>query len=332
MQLVCPAGNFASLRAAVQNGANAVYLGFKDQTNARCFEGLNFTASELAKAVALGHQQGVDLLVTINTYPRDPDRQRWIAAIDQAVELGVDGLILADPGLLDYAARHHSSTPRHLSVQGSVVSAAGLHLYHEQYGIKRAILPRVLDFNEIQSICANSPVDIEVFGFGSLCVMTEGRCLLSSWLCGESPNSHGACSPSRFVAWQPHSDQTLDCRLNNVLLDRYRPGEAASYPTICKGRYRFNDKIDYAFEQPRSLNLISHLPRLQACGVRAIKIEGRQRSPAYVASVTRIWRKAIDVCRAAPQQFRPEPKDLVELNGLCEGLGTTCGAYIKEDY
>lgn len=332
MQLVSPAGNFATLRAAVENGADAVYLGFNNQTNARCFEGLNFTPQQLPKAIALGKEHGVKLLITINTYPRDPELSRWLSAIDEAVDLGVDGLILADPALLRYASKHHPSTPRHLSVQGSVVSALGLELYLEEYGIQRAVLPRVLDFKEIEALCSQTSVEIEVFGFGSLCVMCEGRCILSSWICGESPNSHGACSPSRFVSWQSFPDQTLEFRLNQILIDRYQPHEVASYPTLCKGRYQVEGNIHHAFEKPRSLNLIAHLPRLMAAGVKAIKIEGRQRSPAYVAQVTQIWRKAIDASLADPARYAPHPESLKALTALSEGGNTTCGAYLKELY
>lgn len=334
MLLVCPAGNLATFKAAIDNGADTIYVGFKNQTNARRFGGLNFTAKALQNALAMAHKKSVDVLVAINTYPRDPDRAVWTETIDQAAALGVDGLILADLGLLAYAAKHYPNLPRHLSVQASATSAASLRFYHERYGIRRAVLPRVLHFEQIRQICASVPIEIEVFGFGSLCVMTEGRCLLSSWLCGESPNTHGACSPSRFVEWQNNQDDCLDCRLNNHLLERYQAGEAASYPTICKGRYLLPNhpvthQPNYAFEEPRSLNLLDYLDQLVKSGVDAIKIEGRQRSPAYVATVTRIWRQAMDAYQTASTPTLADNKAMKALQQLSEGQQTTAGPYVQ---
>jgi O2-independent ubiquinone biosynthesis protein UbiU len=144
-----------------------------------------------------------------------------------------------------------------------------------------------------------------VFGFGSLCVMVEGRCALSSYVTGESPNTHGVCSPAKAVRWQ-ETPQGLESRLNGVLIDRYGQGESAGYPTLCKGRFDVgDDESYYAIEEPTSLNTLTLLPQLQQIGVKAIKIEGRQRSPAYVAQVTKVWREAIDECKAQPQHYTP---------------------------
>ena len=112
--------------------------------------------------------------------------------------------------------------------------------------------------------------------------MAEGRCLLSSYATGDSPNNKGVCSPAHAVRWVER-DGNLDARLNNIMIDQYAPGEPAGYPTLCKGRFLVDGEVDHALEEPTSLNALSLLPRLLAMGVSAIKIEGRQRSPAYVA-------------------------------------------------
>ena len=172
----------------------------------------------------------------------------------------------------------------------------------------------------------NTEVEIEVFGFGSLCVMVEGRCALSSYATGESPNTHGVCSPAKAVRWQ-QKPAGLESRLNGILIDRYADGEQASYPTLCKGRFDVAGEQYYAIEEPASLNTLALLPQLIGFGVRAIKIEGRQRSPAYVAQVTRVWREAIDQCLANPQRFALKPAWMSALDKVAEGQQHTLGAY-----
>ena len=169
-------------------------------------------------------------------------------------------------------------------------------------------------------------MEIEVFGFGSLCVMVEGRCALSSYATGESPNTQGVCSPAKSVRWQKTPDG-LESRLNGVLIDRYADDENAGYPTLCKGRFEVAGERYYAIEEPTSLNTLEILPRLAQIGVRAIKIEGRQRSPAYVAQVTRVWRDAIDQCLANVQRYSVKPVWMAELNKVAEGQQHTLGAY-----
>ncbi len=142
--------------------------------------------------------------------------------------------------------------------------------------------------------------------------MAEGRCYLSSWLTGESPNSAGACSPAKFVRWQ-QTPQGMESRLNEVLIDRYAPDESAGYPTLCKGRYMVNDKRYHVLEEPTSLNTLELLPELLRAGIASVKIEGRQRSPAYVADVARVWRQAIDRCKAQPEQFEVAPQWAISL-------------------
>ena len=119
MELVCPAGNFPALKEAVNNGANAVYIGFKDDTNARHFAGLNFNEKNLPKAIEYAHQRGTKVFVAINTYPQPDGWQRWKKAVDNAAQLGVDALIMADIGILSYASEKYPNLSRHLSVQGS---------------------------------------------------------------------------------------------------------------------------------------------------------------------------------------------------------------------
>ncbi|HKJ94762.1 MAG TPA: peptidase U32 family protein [Gammaproteobacteria bacterium] len=327
LELVCPAGSLPALQAAVDNGADTVYTGLRDRTNARHFPGLNFTPDKLRRGVAYAHRRGRRVLMAINTYAQPRGWRQWTDAVDQAAHLGVDGIILADAGLLDYAMRTYPSLSRHLSVQASATSAEALRFYHELFGIRRAVLPRVLSLAQVSRLAADAPVELEVFGFGSLCIMAEGRCLLSSYATGDSPNTAGACSPAAHVRWSESDDGQLESRLNGVLIDRFEPGERAGYPTLCKGRFNVGGQTGHILEEPTSLNSLEILPQLQTSGIRAIKLEGRQRSPGYIAAVTRVWRQAIDRCLSDPEGYRADATANATLSGFSEGSQTTLGAY-----
>lgn len=326
MELVCPAGALPALKAAVDNGADAVYIGLRDDTNARHFAGLNFNPERAAEGIAYAHTRGTKVYLAINTYARPAGWPRWTAAVDLAGELNIDALIVADIGVLDYASDRYPQLPLHLSVQGSATTPEALDFYRHQFGIRRAVIPRVLSVSQVRTLCESSPVDIEVFGFGSLCVMVEGRCALSSYATGESPNTRGVCSPASAVRWQ-ETPQALESRLNGVLIDRFRKDENAGYPTLCKGRFQVNGQTYHALEEPTSLNTMDILPELLASGVVAIKLEGRQRSPAYVGQVTRVWREAIDSVLADSASFKPHRRWQATLENASEGSQTTLGAY-----
>lgn len=329
IELVCPAGSLPALKAAVDNGADTVYLGFRDATNARNFAGLNFDEAAIAEGIRYAHQRGRKVLLALNTYPQAGNWQLWREAVDRAVGAGIDAIILADPGLMEYARNKHPGLRLHLSVQGSATNYEAINFYHEQFGISRAVLPRVLSMQQVEHLMRHVKTEIEVFGFGSLCVMVEGRCALSSYATGESPNTAGVCSPAKAVRWQ-QTPKGLESRLNGVLIDRYQPDENASYPTLCKGRFEVEGETYYAIEEPASLNTMELLPQLVQMGVKAIKIEGRQRSPAYVAQVTQAWRSAIDACGDGNRRFAIHPSWSAALDRVAEGQQHTLGAYHRK--
>ncbi|WP_428243337.1 ubiquinone anaerobic biosynthesis protein UbiU [Gynuella sp.] len=325
MELVCPAGNLPSLKAAIQQGADAVYIGFKNQTNARHFAGLNFNDRKARNAIAEVRNRGKKLFVAINTYANNDSLADWHKAVDEAHAIGANAVILADIGLMEYCARKYPDLAIHLSVQGSATSLPALQFYQSHFNVKRAVLPRVLSIKQVRYLAEQSTIDLEVFGFGSLCIMAEGRCHLSSYLCGESPNKNGACSPARFVEWREHPAY-LETRLNDVVIDRFKADEKTGYPTLCKGRFQVEDQLYHTLEWPTSLNTLAILPELQQAGVKAIKIEGRQRSPAYIENVARIWRAALDqLTKDQPYQVKDEW--MSTLATYAEGEQTTLGAY-----
>ncbi|MDR2261583.1 MAG: U32 family peptidase [Azoarcus sp.] len=328
IELVCPAGGLPALKAAVDNGADCIYFGFKDATNARNFTGLNFDPDQIRAGIAYAHRHRRKVLLALNTYPLAHNQGAWRAAVDRAAELGIDAVIMADPGLMAYTARAYPGLRLHLSVQGSATSYEAINFYHERFGIQRVVLPRVLSLAQVGQLAANTPVEIEVFGFGSLCVMVEGRCALSAYATGKSPNCHGACSPDAFVRWA-QTPRGMETRLNGILIDRYADGERAGYPTLCKGRFTVNSETYYAIEEPASLNTLELLSGLAAAGVTAIKIEGRQRNPAYVAQVTKVWRAALDALARDGEGFAAQPAWMAELNKVSEGQSHTLGAYYR---
>jgi collagenase-like PrtC family protease len=325
-ELVCPAGSLPALKAAVDSGADTVYFGYKNDTNARNFAGLNFDQKAMVDGVRYAHSRGRQVLVAINTFPQPGREADWHRAVDGAADLGVDAVILADIGLLDYAACKHPELRLHLSVQGSATSYEAVNFAQREFGVRRAVLPRVLTLAQVETVIKNTSVDIEVFGFGSLCVMNEGRCWLSSYATGESPNTVGACSPAKFVKWEKAPGQ-MSTRLNGILIDRYGDGEAAGYPTLCKGRFDVGGETYYAMEEPTSLNVLEILPQIAKIGVAAIKIEGRQRSPTYVAQVTRTLRAALDELARQGEAFKVDAAWMSELGKVSEGVQATLGAY-----
>ena len=326
IDLVAPAGSLLALKAAIDKGADAVYLGLKNATNARNFGGLNFGEADIHKGVEYAHGKGRQVLFAINTYPQARNVQEWRNAIDIAVKMGADAVILADPGLMAYARNRHPELRLHLSVQGSATTIDAIELMREQFHIKRAVLPRVLTLPEIEKIIRQTSVEIEVFGFGSLCVMAEGRCLLSSYVTGDSPNNKGVCSPAHAISWQ-EVDHSLYARLSGTLIDIYAPGEPAGYPTLCKGRFEVEGELDYALEEPTSLNAIGLLPTLIEIGVSALKIEGRQRSPAYVSQVVATLRAALDSAAKDPSRYAPRQDWMTTLAKQSEGAQVTQGAF-----
>ena len=322
MELVCPAGTPSALRTAVDAGADAVYCGFRDETNARNFPGLNFTAQELVQGVAYAHDRGTKVLVAINTFARAGGTELWHRAVAQAVESGADAVILADLGLLGWASRAYPAQRLHLSVQAAASTPSAIRFYAERYGVKRVVLPRVLTVEEIAAIVSAITCETEVFAFGGLCVMTEGRCLLSSYATGESPNMNGVCSPAAHVEYR-REGTTLATRLGGFTIDRYPAGQPAAYPTLCKGTFKVDGKAAHIFEEPTSLNALAILPQLKAAGVSALKIEGRQRGKAYLAAVVRQFRTALDALDAG--QALPASA----LVAMTEGGRETTGSYKK---
>jgi putative protease len=327
-ELVCPAGTPASLRTAVDAGADAVYCGFQNATNARNFPGLNFTPKELEESIAYAHDRGTKVLLAANTFPPAGKTDLWKQAIDLSVSLKVDAIIVSDIGVADYARRKYPNQRLHLSVQAGAPSIEAIKYYCEEFNVRRVVLPRILTIPEIKQLRQDIPCEIECFIFGNHGLMAEGRCSLTNYTTGLSTNMDGVCSPASHVKYEEGESGCLTTKLGEFTIDRFSCNQNPGYPTICKGRYLVPHRQDayYAFEEPVSLNLANLLPELIKAGVHAFKIEGRQRSRAYVKSVVSSWRAAID------DILEGRTPHITNLLSLTEGNKQTEGAYASKKW
>ncbi len=166
IELVCPAGNLPSLKAAIDNGADVVYTGFNDATNARNFEGLNFTPDELKEGIEYAHAKGKKVYLAVNTFPQIDTYHQWYKSVDNAVKLNSDAIILANLGILKYTRDKYPDVNIHLSVQASSSNYESINFYRKHFGIKRLVLPRVLTVEEMRDL--RKKTDVELWNLGIL--------------------------------------------------------------------------------------------------------------------------------------------------------------------
>ena len=258
-ELLSPVGNFECLKAAVQNGADAVYFG-SGNLNARV-RATNFSGETLKEAIKYAKLRNVKTNLTLNTLIKNDEFEDAIKLALEAYNYGIDAIIIQDLGLAKYLLKHHPEIQLHASTQMTVHNLSGVKQL-EKAGFSRVVLARELDINEIKQIKENTNTELEVFIHGALCISYSGQCLFSSIVGGRSGN-RGLCA-------QP-------CRLPYELIDSK------------------NNKLDSGYLlSPRDLCGLDFLPELIKSGIDSFKIEGRLKSPEYVATVTKIYRKYID--------------------------------------
>ena len=254
LELLAPAGSMEALRAAVQNGANAVYLGcgaFNARQSAK-----NFTPQTLVEAIKYCHIRGVQVHLTLNTLVSDREMKEVAELIRHAAQNNIDAFIVQDLGVVQLCRQIAPHVPVHGSTQMTVHSLPGVQLCAAM-GMKRVVLSRELSREEIRYICANSPIEIEIFGHGALCMCYSGQCYMSAMIGGRSGNRGRCAQPCRQSYGYTHWED--------------------KYPLSLKDNC-----------------LVHYLQEIQEMGVASLKLEGRMKRPEYVATVTAVYRKALD--------------------------------------
>ena len=328
IQLNAPAGDMPSLMAAVDAGADSVYIGFSSPTNLRNLPGLNFSLEQAAKAVQYAHKRGAKVYIAVNTHPTDRQLDKCFRAVDNADDVGADVLIAADLAVLEYARDKHQRLEIHLSCSAGVTDPEAIRFYQEEFGVTCVVLPRVLSIEHIAALRRRVDVLLEVMVFGVLCANYDGSCCLSSFITGASANSVGACSPAQFVQLEESKEGQVIQKLNGLVINEYLGSQKRTYPMPCKGKY-YNSSRDiwpHTFQDLCCLNALPVLPELAAAGVDIVKIEGRQRSLAYVRSVTSVWRSAIDALGGA-ENVDPHIFESTALDPVLEGTAGTLGPF-----
>ena len=286
-ELLCPAGDPASLEAALHFGADAVYGGLK-RFGLRAFAG-NFDPEELRRAVDAVHAAGRKFYLTMNSLPYDDEMEAFVEAGREAMRAGVDAVIVSDLGAIRMLKREIPALPVHVSTQANTLNTPAIEQYLEM-GCERVILARELSLDRIRTLAANvrGRMELEVFVHGASCMAYSGRCLLSAYLTGRSGN-RGAC--------------TQPCRWKYSVMEEKRPGEYYPVAEDENGTYLFSAK---------DLCLMPLLSELAEAGISSFKIEGRMKSEYYVAVVTGAYRRALELLGADPAAFREALPELLQ--------------------
>lgn len=269
LELLAPAGTFEKMQTAFRFGADAVYFAGK-KFGLRAFAG-NFTNDEIKQACDYAHAIGKKVYITINILAHEGDFDGLKEYLQELVEAKVDAVIVADLGIIEYINKYAPSLVIHVSTQANILNSYAMNFMYKM-GVKRVVLAREVSIEEIKKIRQNIPEDLEIecFVHGAMCISYSGRCLLSNYLTGRDSN-RGACVQA--------------CRWEYTITEKSRKGEQYEIQEDDRGTYILNSK---------DMMMIEHIKELRDAGVVSLKIEGRMKSPYYVANVVNAYRRAID--------------------------------------
>ena len=269
LELLAPAGTFEKMETAFRFGADAVYFAGK-KFGLRAFAG-NFTNNEILEATTYAHSIGKKVYITINILAHESDFDGLKEYLNELVDANVDAVIVSDLGIIEFIKTHAPSLTIHVSTQANILNSYAMNFMYRM-GVKRIILAREVSVAEIKEIKKHIPKDLELecFVHGAMCISYSGRCLLSNYLTGRDAN-RGACA-------QP-------CRWEYTITEKSRKGEQYEIQEDQRGTYILNSK---------DMMMIEHLKELKDAGIVSFKVEGRMKSPYYVANVVNAYRRAID--------------------------------------
>ena len=303
IELLSPVGDFECLKAAVQNGADAVYFG-AGSFSARAFAA-NFDDDALKEAITYAKVRGVKTNLTLNTLIKNDEINDAIKLAEKAYNYGIDAIIVQDLGLARYLIKNFPGLAIHASTQMSVHNLEGV-LELQKLGFSRVVLSRELSLQEIEHICKNSNVEIEVFTHGALCISYSGQCLFSSMVGGRSGNRGKCAQPCRL----PY--ELFSCS-STVSTSQGMLASTSSF-NLASASSEILTSLDKGYLlSPRDLCGLDYLPELVDAGVTCLKIEGRMKTPEYVATVTRIYRKYLDLAQDNKSEYKINPQDKTEL-------------------
>lgn len=302
IEILAPAGNLEKLEIAYLYGADAAYIGGKD-FSLRSKAG-NFSLEEIGRAKEISLKLNKKLYIALNIFPHNMDIEGIISYLKELEKIKVDAIIISDTGVIDLAKEYAPDIPIHLSTQSNTLNWPSCNFWHKQ-GIERVVLGREVSLKEIKEISEKSPVTLEAFIHGAMCMAYSGRCMLSMYMTGESANS-GSC--------------THPCRWEYYVVEKQRIDEPMSIEEDERGIYIFNSK---------DLCMLPYLKDFIDSGIESLKIEGRMKSIHYIATVTKAYRKAVDTILKGEDFNRIIPQLMAELNGIGERDYTT-GFYLEE--
>lgn len=290
MELLAPAGNMDKLKMAFLYGADAVYLGGK-MFGLRAFSD-NFSNEELKVAVDYAHARGKKIHVTVNIFPHNDDLTELPDYLRYLRDIGVDALLIADPGIFSLARKLVPDLPIHISTQANTTNWASVQFWHD-LGASRVVMAREVSLKDVKEIHRRVPVELEGFVHGAMCISYSGRCLLSNYFTQNRDSNRGQCVQC--------------CRFKYNVVEEKRPGQYFPVMEDERGTYIFNSK---------DLCLLPYLPDLYDAGLCSLKIEGRMKSIHYVATVVKVYREALDAYERDPEHFTVLPRWLAELEKI----------------
>lgn len=304
IELLAPAGNLEKLKMAIMYGADAVYIGGEEYGLRASAD--NFTLEQMKEGLEFAHARGKKVYLTMNIIPHNEDFEGMGNYVKEVAAIGVDAIILSDPGVFSIVKENAPDMEIHLSTQANNTNWTSAKFWYNQ-GVKRIVLARELSVSEIREIREKTPpdLDFEIFIHGAMCISYSGRCLLSNYMAGRDANRGECAHPCR---WKYH------------LVEEKRPGEYMPVYENERGTFIYNSK---------DMCLIEHIPELVESGALSFKIEGRMKSAYYVATVVKAYRDAIDAYYADPEGYQYNPQWLAELNKASHREYTT-GFYFNK--
>lgn len=298
IELLAPAGDINKLKTAVEYGADAVYLGGESFGLRKASK--NFSMEDIKWATDYLHERGKKIHVTLNIIPHNHDMEGVEDYIKDLYEIGVDALIVADPGMFMKVKEVAPDFPIHISTQGSVTNVETVKFW-QKLGAERVVMARELNLKEVADIIkeVGDSIEVETFAHGAMCMSYSGRCLLSNYMTGRDANM-GDCA-------QP-------CRYKYHLVEEKRPGEYFPIEEHDEGTFIMNSK---------DLCMIEHIDEMIEAGIASLKIEGRVKSEYYLATVIRSYRMAIDAYYKDPENYKYDPSLLEEIKKVSHRDFTT---------